>query len=777
MHTTSTTTPVAQVSEISARVVPRSPRSAPPGDTFSYFVFDDSAMETHLPATVYSKIRELQVKGGSMDPDLAESVAYGMKEWAIEKGASCFTHWFHPLTEKTARKYDSFMTPKRHVGYACDAYHITQFTGKQLLQGEPDGSSFPSGGLRKTSEARGYTAWDCTSPAFVVSDELGGCLYIPAVFCSIFGLSMDSKTPLLKSERAISAAVMRVLKLIQSALEDVPSAPLPSDIYCTIGVEQEMFIIDRNLYNRRPDLITSGRTLIGRLGPKGQQLADHYWGQVPRRVLEALHEVQERLWSLGYPVTTVHNEVAPAQFEMAPIFERASVASDHNMIMMEMLRKVCEKHDLSVLFHEKPFSKVNGSGKHTNWSLATDSGENLLAPGNDPSHNTQFLFIFSAFLRAVYLHSDVLRAYVSVPGNEFRLGGMEAPPAIISVFIGQHLEQITRDFVNPSSDSASSSLPTLLDLGLATLPRLHQDKSDRNRTSPLAFTGNRFEFRAVGSSQNCAGPITAINAIVTESLLHMADEVDKHVSSGINKKMALLHVIRATLSESLPIIYNGDCYEKEYVEDMAKKRGIPNIPSPVEALRLWTSPKNKTLFSNLNIMGPAEVEARGHVWIEHFSKVKSIEASCILDMAQRMILPSALNYQKTVCKSTLLAHNTLSVLKGDTKVLPNTMEQTWDSGEINTPLPREAIHAQHQQIGMCLKLNCAVESLCASIQSLQTVLSNAERLEDEVERAQAFYSSVGPAMLELRGQCDNIEGIVDHALWPIPTYSEIFANF
>eukprot|EP01105_Mastigella_eilhardi_P026725 TRINITY_DN7856_c0_g1_i1.p1 TRINITY_DN7856_c0_g1~~TRINITY_DN7856_c0_g1_i1.p1 ORF type:complete len:815 (-),score=214.18 TRINITY_DN7856_c0_g1_i1:49-2154(-) len=699
-------------------------------------------------------------KGGMLDPSLADAVAFGMKEWAIEQGATCFTHWFHPLTDKTARKYDAFVTPKHHIGQACHSYQImSQFTGKQLVQGEPDGSSFPSGGLRRTSEARGYTAWDCTSPAFVVVEEMGGCLYVPAVFCSIFGLSLDTKTPLLKSERAIADATLRMLRLLSDVLAECGlGAGKSEEVFCTVGAEQEVFMVDRDLYLRRPDLVTCGRTLVGMRPPKAQELSDHYWGVMPQRVLTLMKDVQSKLWRLGIPVTTVHNEVAPAQYEMAPVYERASVASDHNMVLMQILAAECERHGLALLLHEKPFANVNGSGKHCNWALSTDSGENLLVPGTDPRHNLQFLCILAAFLCAVKRHGDVLRAYIAVPGNEFRLGGMEAPPAIISVFIGDHLENIIRDIVGgtvsqPSGEGISAA--PLLDLGLATLPKLQQDVSDRNRTSPMAFTGNRFEFRAVGSSQNIAGPITAINTVVADSLHHMSDKLEAAFTKPSGGKLAALQsVLRETLQEGLSIVYNGDCYESSYIESFTKERGVPNLSTTPMALRSWDSASNKQLFASLNVMTPAEVEARGRVWAEYYCKVRAIEARCLLDLVSTQIMPAALKHQRA------LAETSVALASAGIK--------------------------SAAQAALLVDTSSKIDALLLSVEKLRTALTKAEdhglpgdeeeSMEQLLARAERHHD-VLTAMEAVRVPCDALEAVVDKQLWPVPSYADLFRLF
>lgn len=737
--------------------------------SFGYYVFDEAAMEKHLPAAAFKKMKQIIRRGGALDASLADSVAFGMKEWAMGRGASCFSHWFQPLTGRAAHKYDAFLTLKDHLGgHAGGRSMLSQFTGRQLAQGESDGSSFPSGGLRRTSQARGYTGWDITSPPFVVVGDFSGCLYIPAVFCSIFGLSLDQRTPMLKSERSIGDAALRALRLISSCMSAPSSPGLSSsnpagdgqpraevtDVYVTVGAEQEMFIIDREMFKRRPDLVECGRLLLGGPPDKGQQLEDHYWANVPLRVRKVLTDTQGQLWELGVPVTTAHNEVAPAQFEMASNYERASVASDHNMVLMQILEEKCEEQGLSCLFHEKPLYKfVNGSGKHLNWSLATNTGDNLLLPSDEPKAQVRFLFFLAAFIRAVHVHADVLRVAIAVPGNEFRLGGMEAPPAILSVFLGDHLGKLVESIISGQKLSPEKS-EGVLDLGIG-MPKLMQDSSDRNRTSPVAFVGNRFEFRAVGSSQNVAWPLMALNTIVADSLSAMSDEVESAIASGAqpSKSLAIQKVIRDTLTAHRAIVYNGDCYTPEFIEGIAKERGLPNIPTTPAALELWNSPKNRALFSMTNVMNDDEIEARGLVLAEFYSETRALEARTLAAMVDRQVIPAAIKCQGAIAQSIAAA---AAVLGAD--AAPALAPQKSRLAQI----VRSAADAQ------------------AGLDRLRAGLAGAQHAggdEEALKIAHYYHDVVMTAMEALRGPCDTLEALLGPEFWPFPTISDICAFF
>jgi len=744
---------------------------------FGFYVFDQAAMEQHLPAAAFKKMCSIIRRGGQLDPALADTVAFGMKEWAMSKGARCYTHWFHPLTERTARKYDAFLTLRDHLGGRQSGRMLSQFSGKQLIQGEPDGSSFPSGGLRRTAEARGYTGWDYTSPPFVVVDDFSGCLYLPAVFCSIFGLSLDQRTPMLKSEHALKEAALRSLRVIVACTHTMasptvsptcivsghggPERPVPSDIYITVGAEQEMFIIDRELFTKRPDLATCGRILLGAPPAKGQQMADHYWARMPVRVREVLKHTQEKLWALGIPVITAHNEVAPAQFEMASNFERASVASDHNMVIMELLEEQCAAEGLACLLHEKPLGKtVNGSGKHLNWSMATDTGENLLVPGEDARSNIQFLFILAAFLRAAHVHSDVLRTAIApAAGNEFRLGGMEAPPAVISVYLGERLQHAV-DEICKGHRCDTASKEEHLDLGIPTLPKLVLDSTDRNRTSPLAFVGNRFEFRAVGSSQNCAWPITALNTIVAESLLAMCDEVERLTPTMPSPSAALQRVIRETLAEHRAILFEDDCYDEEYIAEMVGRRKLPNVPTAPGAFEGWNSEKNRRLFSLLNVMNEDEIEARGLVWAEHYCQVRALEARTLIMMVETNVIPAAIECQGTLATNITAAE----------RVLPHAAAAT---ASAVSPLD-----CQKKRLGLIVQHIAEVSSLLDKLKehlAAAPVVGHGGSTPDALKAAHYYHDTILADMDRLRVPCDTLETIVDRKLWPFPTLTDICA--
>lgn len=756
---------------------------------FGIYVFDETAMEKHLPAAAFKKMQSIIKKGGLLDPTLADSVAFGMREWAMALGANCFAHWFHPLTEKTAHKYDAFLTLRQGTG-TSERRILNQFSGRQLVQGEPDGSSFPSGGLRKTSAARGYTAWDYTSPPFVIHDDFCGCLYIPTVFCSIFGLSLDQRTPLLKSECALREAALRAVRIFEDCVF-VLSSPMitdgsnaasfvqdcakegedtrsrVSDVQVTVGIEQEMFIFDKALADKRPDITICGRTLVGRAPLRGQELNDHYWCVMPPRVRDALRDTQARLWELGVPVVTTHNEVAPGQFEFAVHFERGSIASDHNMLLMRILEEECVRHGLTCLFHEKPLgSHANGSGKHLNWSLATDTGENLFVPGEGVRHNLRFLFFLAAFLRAVHDHSDVLRAATAVHGNEFRLGGMEAPPAVISVFLGDHIGSIVEEIVEGTrrvtATEETATQDPLLDLGIPTIARVTLDVADRNRTSPIAYVGNRFEFRAVGSSQNCAWPTTVLNTIMTESLNAMCNELWELTAtatypsspsllsspSQLPQIAALQNVIRSTLARCHSVVYNGDCYDEAYVREMTDVRGLQNLTDTPATLDSWDTPKNRKLFSDLRVMKEEEVEARGKVWAATYCNVRAMEARTLISMVDTAIVPAALSHQKNVALT--VARTTEAIQEKDFVLLDSERRALTD-------------------------LTAAINNLQKLSQKLKDALTKAQTIDGECARF--YHDTVLKLMESIRKACDEVEGMIPRDLWPYPTLTELCSHF
>ena len=567
---------------------------------FGCNVFNDAVMAKYLPKNIYKKLRVTIEEGTELDPSVAEVVAHGMKEWALSRGATHYTHWFQPLTGVTAEKHDSFISAPKNGKV------IMEFSGKELTKGEPDASSFPSGGLRATFEARGYTAWDCTSPAFIREDALGVTLYIPTAFCSYKGEALDKKTPLLRSMEAINTQSLRILRLFGNTTS--------KRVTPSIGAEQEYFIVDKQKYLQRKDLIYTGRTLFGAMPPKGQELEDHYFGAIRERIAAYMNDINHELWKLGVPAKTQHNEVAPAQHELAPVYEQANIATDHNQITMETMKKIAGHHGLTCLLHEKPFAGVNGSGKHDNWSLTTNDGINLLNPGDTPHENVQFLLVLACILQAVDRHADLLRQSASVPGNDHRLGANEAPPAIISVFLGEQLEDVI-DQLCSTGEATHSIRGGMLKTGVATLPDFEKDATDRNRTSPFAFTNNKFEFRMVGSSDSISSPNVVLNTIVAESFKEVADELEK----AEDFEMAVHDMIKKMLAEHRRIIFNGNGYSDAWVEE-AKRRGLPNIKCMVDAIPALTTEKSVKLFEAFGVYTKAELESRAEIEYEAYAK-------------------------------------------------------------------------------------------------------------------------------------------------------------
>src|SRR4051812_15119227 len=609
------------------------PNHMPVRQLFGANVFSDEVMRARLPENVYKALRNTIKKGAPLDPNVADVVATAMKEWAMERGATHYTHWFQPMTGLTAEKHDSFLTPT-DAGSA-----IAEFSGKELVRGEPDASSFPSGGIRATFEARGYTAWDPTSPAFILENPNGTTLCIPTAFCSWTGEALDKKTPLLRSMEALSKQAVRVLKLFGSDT---------AKVYTTAGPEQEYFLIDKHFYYSRPDLINAGRTLFGARPPKGQEMEDHYFGAIPERVLACMLETEMELYKLGVPVKTRHNEVAPAQYEIAPLFENANVATDHNMLVMETLKRVASRYGLQLLLHEKPFAGVNGSGKHLNWSMADDFGNNLLKPGDTPHENAQFLLFLAAVIRSVSRHGDLLRLTVAHAGNDHRLGANEAPPAIISVFLGDMLQDIVEQIEKGGAKSTKAG--GTMQIGVSVLPTLPRDAGDRNRTSPFAFTGNKFEFRAVGSSQSIAGPNVVLNTIVAESLDEIATQLENAVSSGKDLNTEIQALLPKLIAESKKVIFNGDNYSEKWHAE-AEARGLPNRKSTVDSLPDLVSPKSIALFGKYGVFSERELHSRFEIFLENYKKTITIEAQLTAQIGCRQILPAALRYQAEVAGS------------------------------------------------------------------------------------------------------------------------------
>ena len=608
-------------------------------ELFGENVFNDKVMQEKLPKKVYKELHKTIDDGKELDPMIAEVVAGAMKEWAIEKGATHYTHWFQPLTGFTAEKHDAFITAPSKDGSVQ-----MEFSGKELIKGEPDASSFPSGGLRATFEARGYTAWDCTSPAFVRQDEGGAILCIPTAFCSYTGEALDQKTPLLRSMEAIQTQTLRLLRLMGNTTS--------KKVKPSVGVEQEYFIVDREKYLKRKDLIFTGRTLFGAMPPKGQELDDHYFGVIRPRIASFMHDVNEELWKLGVSAKTQHNEVAPAQHELAPIYAECNVAADHNQIIMETLKRVAEEHGLQCLLHEKPFAGVNGSGKHNNWSLTTDDGINLLDPGKTPHENIQFLLILTCILRAVDRHADLLRESAADVGNDHRLGANEAPPAIISVFLGEQLEDVLAQLIS-TGEATHSIKGGTLHTGVKTLPDFAKDATDRNRTSPFAFTGNKFEFRMVGSRDSVAECNVVINTIVAEAFSDACDVLE----AADDVQMAVHDLIKQYASEHHRIVFNGNGYSQEWVEE-AERRGLPNIKSMVEAIPALVTDKAIALFGKFGVFTEAELRSRVEIQYEGYAKALNIEARAMIDIASKHIIPAVLRFNRNLSDTV----NTLSLI-------------------------------------------------------------------------------------------------------------------
>jgi glutamine synthetase len=679
-------------------------------------------MKSRMPSAQYEALLSTVQNGTELDASVADAVASAMKEWALEKGATHYTHWFQPLTGSTAEKHDSFLKP------TGDGRAITEFRGTELVQGEPDASSFPSGGLRVTFEARGYTAWDPTSPAFIMEGPGGAYLCIPTAFASWTGDALDKKTPLLRSMSVIDEQARRALRLFGSP---------PMAVQATCGAEQEFFLVDEEFYFRRPDLQTSGRTLFGTKPPKGQEMDDHYFGSIPARVLEYMNEVEFELYRLGVPVTTRHNEVAPGQYEMAPIYEDANQAADHQQLVMSTLRRIARRYGLVCLMHEKPFQGVNGSGKHLNWSMATEE-QNLLEPGDTPHENMQFLFFTSAVLKGVAKHQDLLRASVAHAGNDHRLGANEAPPAIISAFCGDQLQDIFEQIAK--AGEATSSKPTgLLGLGVKVLPDLPKHAGDRNRTSPFAFTGNKWEFRALGSSQSVSFPAMVLNTIVAESIDELCTKLEAELEKGTSFDDALRSLLAAEIHEFKHVIFNGDNYAEEWVTE-AESRGLLNLRSTMDALPLIVDEKNTALFEKYGVLSNRELESRYEIFVEQYFMTINIEGETAQHMAQTMILPAAVRFLNELLTTAERADELGLKLEGVTKT--------------------------------AAKVNSLIDALTVTIDALAE--QNQELGGDDViSKAEHMRANIIPAMTAVRDVADRLERIVPDDLWPVPTYRDM----
>lgn len=694
-------------------------------EIFGSDVFDDATMKERLPKKIYKELKQTIAVGGELDSHVAEVVANAMKDWAIEKGATHYTHWFQPLTGITAEKHDAFISPTDDGGV------ILEFSGKELIKGEPDGSSFPSGGLRATFEARGYTAWDCTSPAFVHETPSGSTvLCIPTIFCSYTGEALDKKTPLLRSMEALNVQALRIVR----AFGDTESQRITT----SVGPEQEYFLVDRDTYNQREDLIFAGRTLFGAPAPKGQELDDHYFGSIKERVSEYMNDLNEELWKLGVTAKTQHNEVAPAQHELAPIFNTTNIATDHNQLIMETMKKVALRHNLVCLLHEKPFAGINGSGKHNNWSMSTDTGVNLLDPGTTPHQNKQFLLILSAILKAVDEYAPLLRESAANPGNDHRLGANEAPPAIISIFLGEQLEDVLNQLCE-KGEATSSKVGGKLDVGVSTVPSFMKDATDRNRTSPFAFTGNKFEFRMVGSTASIADPNTVLNTIVAETLRQAADVLE----ASDDPIMAAHDLTKQWISEHIRIIFNGNGYSEEWVEE-AERRGLPNIKNMVDALDYLTEESAVELFEKHKVMTRVELTSRQEVGYETYAKAINIEARTMIDMAKKEIIPAVIKYTTTVAQSVAA----VKAVGADASV------QEASLAEISKNL---------------VAMNAALEKL-------EAVTDKAAVIEDPKAQAVAYRDEVFTTMSALREPADALEMLVDKSVWPFPTYGDLLFN-
>jgi len=689
---------------------------------FGSNVFNDAVMKERLPKATYKALKKTIEEGRSLDPAVADVVASAMKDWAVEKGATHFTHWFQPMTGITAEKHDAFISP------TFDGKAIMEFSGKELIKGEPDASSFPSGGLRATFEARGYTAWDCTSPAFVKD----GSLCIPTAFCSYTGEALDKKTPLLRSMEALSKQAVRVLRALGNTTTN--------KVITTVGPEQEYFIVDKKMFEQRKDLVFTGRTLFGAKPPKGQELEDHYFGSIKERISAYMKELDEELWKLGVSAKTKHNEVAPAQHELAPIFSTTNIATDHNQLTMELMKKVALRHDLVCLLHEKPFAGINGSGKHNNWSMGTDDGMNLLDPGHTPHENEQFLVFLCAVIKAVDEYADLLRVSAANPGNDHRLGANEAPPAIISIFLGDQLQDILEQLENGGATSSKSG--GHMEIGVTTLPALPKDATDRNRTSPFAFTGNKFEFRMVPSSASIAAPNYILNTIVAEVL----DEIATRLEKAANVDAEVNAILTEIAIKHKKVVFNGNGYSDEWVAE-AEKRGLPNIKTTVEAIKALVAEKNLAVMEKHGVLSRVEMQSRYEIELENYIKTINIEALTMLEMAKRQILPAVINFATDLAASI------------------NTIKATGVAVDVS---------AQTELLIEVSSLTAALKKNIAVLEEAVEKASNAHG--DTYEQASLFRFDVFEKMGVLREVADTLETIVDKDVWPMPTYGDLLFN-
>ena len=686
-------------------------------------VFSDAVMKERLPSQVYRELHKTIDEGLELDNLTATVVAQEMKNWALEKGATHYSHWFQPLTGVTAEKHDSFISPHR------SGKMLLEFSGKELVKGEPDASSFPSGGLRATFEARGYTAWDCTSPAFIKEDAAGSILYIPTVFCSYKGESLDKKTPLLRSMQAINEQALRLVRLFGNTTAKKVSV--------SVGAEQEYFLVDRQKYLQRKDLIFSGRTLFGAMPPKGQELEDHYFGTIRERIAAYMKDVNEELWKLGVPAKTQHNEAAPAQHELACVYSEANIAVDNNQLVMETLKKVAGRHGLTCLLHEKPFNGVNGSGKHNNWSISTDDGKNLLDPGNTPHENVQFLLVLTCILKAVDEHAELLRESAACVGNDQRLGANEAPPAIISVYLGEQLEDVLYQLISTGEATHSKDGGTL-STGVKAVPDFAKDATDRNRTSPFAFTGNKFEFRMGGSSDSVASPNIVLNTIVAQSFKEACD----YIEASDDMDIAVHDLIKKYANEHQRIIFNGNGYSKEWEEE-AERRGLPNIKKMVDSIDALVSDKSIDLFESFGVFTKSELESRAEIQYSAYSKATNIEARTMIDVTGKQIIPAVIKFITQLANSV---NAVKSVCDADVSVQTELIEET----------------------------SALLSDTKVALQKLIDVTEQGSGLSDNCKQQAVFFKDeVAPAMEALRYPIDKLEMIVDKELWPMPSYGDL----
>ncbi len=689
-------------------------------ELYGSLVFNDKVMRSKLPKDMYKALKKTIENGTHLELDVANSVAVAMKEWATENGATHYTHWFQPMTNVTAEKHDSFISP------TGDGQVIMDFSGKELVKGEPDASSFPSGGLRATFEARGYTAWDPTSPAFIKD----GTLYIPTAFCSYSGEALDKKTPLLRSMQTLDKEATNLLHIIGN--KDI------KHVNTTVGPEQEYFLVDKELYKQRKDLVFCGRTLIGAPAPKGQEMEDHYFGALKPRVAAYMHDLDVELWKLGIPAKTKHNEVAPAQHELAPVFDTTNVAVDHNQLTMEVMKKVADKHGLVCLLHEKPFEGINGSGKHNNWSMITDTGVNILDPGKTPAENTQFLIFLTAVIKAVDEYADVLRISVASAGNDHRLGANEAPPAVVSVFLGDELTEVLKSIENDEYFAGSRAVQ--MDIGAKVLPHFVKDNTDRNRTSPFAFTGNKFEFRMLGSEASVANPNIILNTAVAECVHQFAEQL-KDVPED-KMEDAIHELIKKTIIDHKRVIFNGNGYTDEWIEE-ATKRGLFNLKSTPDALPQWIAEKNIELFTKYHIFTKEEIESRYEIWLESYSKILNIESNTMVEMVQKDFLPSVFAYIDKVAATAVAKKSVVS--------------------DVSTASEGKLIK----------ELSQLADEISTGLETLKADTAKALATEDPLANAKAYQTVVLSDMDELRKSVDAAETLIPDALLPYPTYDKL----